>query len=113
MKLSLVISLAAGLVAAADPARPEQPGTSRSFRKRSITVEKYEGEYTLRAADKPATAPIGYDTAVAFPSEERSAEWLHALPVNVQRRHESFQAQTYVDYPRSAWPQDSTDMVTE
>ncbi len=79
MKFSLVLSLGAGLASA--------------LVKRSISVEKYDGEYTLRAADIPADAPEGYMTGIVFThTEKRSIETLTILPNNVERRHESFQA---------------------
>jgi len=81
MKFSLVLSLAAGLAAA-------------SFRKRSVGVQSFDGEYTLRAADKPANAPDGYETGILFTSSEqkRSTETLYIVPASVERRRESVQA---------------------
>ena len=87
MKLSLTLAVLVGLAAAAEP-------SARSFRKRSITVESFGGELTLRAATIPANAPAGYSTAVHF-VDKRSltdATTLQALPVDVKRRQESVQA---------------------
>jgi len=81
MKFTLVLSLAAGLAAA-------------SFRKRSIGVQSFDGDYSFHAADKPANAPEGYETSILFLDNlvKRSAVALDIVPASLERRYESLQA---------------------
>jgi hypothetical protein len=81
MKFSLVLSLAAGVSAA-------------SFRKRSIGVQAFDGEYSFHAASIPANAPEGYETSIAFLDNlaKRSTEAMEIVPANLERRYESIQA---------------------
>jgi hypothetical protein len=81
MKFSLVLSLAVGVSAA-------------SFRKRSIGVQAFDGEYSFHAASIPAGAPEGYETSIAFLDNlaKRSTEAMEIVPEHLERRYESVQA---------------------
>jgi len=81
MKFSLVLSLAIGVSAA-------------SFRKRSIGVQVFDGEYSFHAAGIPPNAPEGYETSIAFLGNlaKRSTEAMEIVPAGLERRYESAQA---------------------
>lgn len=84
MKLSLVLSLVAGLATALETNGPEG-----RYRKRGLAVKKVTGEFLPRAASKPANAPAGYETFVSLATEKRSTAGLAPVPADVERRRES------------------------
>ncbi|KAK3386748.1 hypothetical protein B0H63DRAFT_140454 [Podospora didyma] len=75
MKVSIILTFGAGIVAALDSTNTQSPP-----RRRALAPSEFAGEFTARPAHKPEDAPAGYTTGIASTSRQQSGATLQVVP---------------------------------